>query len=347
LNVLLIGNLGYIGPIVAERFRENYTNNHIAGFDIGYFSHILSTDTLLPETVLDAQYFGDVRQFSVKILQDIDAVVYLAAISNDPMGKEFEKATFEVNQNSAVKIAKACKNAGVKSFVFASSCSVYGSADDKPRNEYSDLNPLTAYAKSKVNTEKELEPLADKNFLVTCLRFATACGFSPRLRLDLVLNDFVASALAVGKIEILSDGTPWRPLIHVKDMAKAIEWSCNREKPNGGNFLTVNTGSNDWNYQIRDLAQAVKGVIGNVDISINQNAQPDKRSYQVDFSRFKKLAGNFYPKVDLNKAVNDLYEGLRKIEFSDNNFRNSSYIRLKTLQDHIKDGRLNDNLEWI
>src|SRR5262249_1554026 len=151
---------------------------------------------------------------------------------------------------------------------------------------------------------------------VTCLRFATACGFSPRLRLDLVLNDFVASALATGTIKILSDGSPWRPLIHVSDMARAIEWALLRNPSDGGSMLVINAGSHDWNYRVRDLATAVADRIGGVDLSVNSAAQPDRRSYQVDFSLFRSLAPAHQPKVGLTEAIDGLAAGLRGLGFS-------------------------------
>ena len=307
----------------------------------------MTTASHSPEIMLDKQYYGDVRNFPNEIIKDIDSIIYLAAISNDPMGNEFEKVTKDVNYSSAVKIAEIAKKEGVRSYVFASSCSVYGFADDGMRTEKSDLNPLTAYAKSKINAEKDLELLADSNLNVTCLRFATACGFSPRLRLDLVLNDFVASAVTNGKIEILSDGTPWRPLIHVKDMARAIDWAINRTSSNGDYFLALNAGSNNWNYQIKELAEGVKKVLPNVDIDVNKAAVPDNRSYKVDFSLFNQIAPDFFPIVSLEDAVKDLVEGLEKIKFNDTNFRESNLLRLNILRDHINSKRLNDNLEWI
>jgi nucleoside-diphosphate-sugar epimerase len=345
MKTLIIGNEGYIGPHVVNRIKQYYSNSYVAGFDLGYFAHNI-TAHVFPELKIDVQFRGDVREFPKELLKGFDSVVYLAAISNDPMGKEFEQVTYDVNQYSAIAIAKAAKEAGVNHFVYSSSCSVYGSADDKPRKENSDLNPLTAYAISKVSTEKALQPLASNNFIITCLRFATACGFSSRLRLDLVLNDFVASALAVGKIEILSDGTPWRPLIHVQDMASAIDWAANRSNEGAGDFLVVNTGSNDWNYQIKDLAFVVKEQFSSIDLSINEDAEPDKRSYQVDFSLFNNLASGYEPKIDLIAAVKDLRSGLTTLGFNDSKFRESNLIRLNVLRDHIKNNRLNNNLEW-
>jgi nucleoside-diphosphate-sugar epimerase len=222
---------------------------------------------------------------------------------------------------------------------------MYGLADDTPRTETSALNPLTAYAKSKVNTEVELRKLADKNFTVTCLRFATACGMSDRLRLDLVVNDFVACAVASKNITILSDGTPWRPLIHVKDMARAFDWALGRDKAHG-DFLAVNVGSNAWNYQVKELAEAVAKVVPGVGISINKNAPPDNRSYRVDFSLYERLAPKHQPQVDLLTAVAELKEGLEAMGFNDSNFRSSTYMRLEVLKRLRDKGMLDSNLEW-
>jgi nucleoside-diphosphate-sugar epimerase len=210
MKILVTGNMGYIGPVLVKHLKRNYPEIGIVGYDIGYFANCLTHAGVLPEVYVDTQIFGDIRNFPEHLLQGIDVVVNLAAISNDPMGKKFEEITMDINHRSGIKLAKMAKKAGVSHFVFASSCSMYGAADDFPKTETSELNPLTAYAKSKVFSENDLMPLADENFVVTCLRFGTACGFSPRLRLDLVLNDFVAGAIVLKEISILSNGTPWR-----------------------------------------------------------------------------------------------------------------------------------------
>jgi len=346
MKILIIGNEGYIGPVVGRRFKKYYKDDLVAGFDIGYFKHVI-TEHYHPEINVDVQYKGDVRNFPYELLKEFDVVIYLAAISNDPMSSEFEKVTFDINQIAAVSIAKAAKELGVHHFVYASSCSVYGVNEKNSRTEGSKLNPLTSYSKSKVYTEKELEPLASENFIISCLRFATACGFSPRMRLDLVLNDFVASAISTGKIEILSDGSPWRPLIHVEDMARVIEWASIRGCNNGGDFVVVNAGSNDWNYKIKDLALTVENQFNHVQVSINKNSEEDKRSYQVDFSLLNKLASAYSPKISIYQAVKDIKEGLTSINFADKNFRNSQMMRLNVLREHIKQGYLNKNLEWL
>ena len=342
MKVLVIGNLGYIGPMVAKHFRTTHPGSLIAGYDIGYFIQNYTVNGVVGDTLLSKQYFGDVRDFDAPILEGFDAVIYLAAISNDPMGNAFEQPTLDINYKSAVAIAEKAKQQAVQHFVFASSCSVYGFADTAPRTESSEVNPLTAYAKSKVFAEQGLLPLADENFQVTCLRFATACGYSDRLRLDLVLNDFVASAIADKKITILSDGTPWRPLIHVKDMARAMDWAIQRKE--GDNFLIINTGSNQWNYQVKELAAAVQKSFKDVEVSINTNAQPDKRSYKVSFDLYEKLAPNHQPQISLEAAVEDLKSGLQSIHFNDVNFRQSKLMRLKMIQELIDNAIIDDNL---
>ena len=343
MKILITGNMGYIGPIVVSHLKRTIPNAQLVGYDMGYFATRL-TSNILPEVQLDRQVFGDVRKIKKELLCGIEAVVYLAAISNDPMGEAFSKATLDINYHSTIEWAKAAKHAGVKRFIFASSCSVYGFSEEGICDENSPLHPLTAYAKSKLLSEQELKPLAGTDFAVTCFRFATACGMSPRLRLDLVLNDFAAAALLSQKIAILSDGSPWRPLINVHDMARAIEWGIRRKPEIGGAYLVVNAGSHSWNYQIKELARAVSSVIPS-EVCIAQNSQPDKRSYRVNFDLFKRLAPDFQPKYDLTTTVEELIVGMKQTAIP-KDFRNSSLIRLNALS-KLKEYRLvNENLEW-
>jgi nucleoside-diphosphate-sugar epimerase len=346
MKILITGNMGYLGPCLVKRLRRAVTPLTLIGLDIGYFADCLTGARIFPECRVDIQHFADVRNFDANLLRQVDAVVHLAAISNDPMGNTFEKVTYDINFGASISLAEKAREAGVKSFVYASSCSMYGCAEDDWRTEGSPLNPLTAYSKSKVLTEQGLEKLADSNFTVTSLRFSTACGMSERLRLDLVLNDFVAAAVASGKITILSDGTPWRPLINVKDMARAIEWAILRERAVGGAFLAVNVGSDSWNYQVRDLAEAVAGIIPDVDISINKDALPDKRSYRVSFDLFRELAPDHQPEVDLISTVKELRDGLEDMGFANGDFRNSRFMRLKVLTQLRNSNLLTENLEW-
>ncbi len=346
MRILVTGNMGYVGPSVVRYLRNARPDAIIHGYDNAYFAHCLTGATVLPERYLDEQFYGDVRTISPAFLKGYDAVVQLAAISNDPMGHQFEAVTLDINQNTTVAIAKAASAAGVSNFVFASSCSVYGVAEGGPRKESDPLNPITAYARSKIGAEQELVKI-DTDMVITCLRFATACGMSDRLRLDLVLNDFVAGALATGALNILSDGTPWRPLIDTKDMARAIDWAVSRPADNGGRFLAVNAGSDDRNYQVKQIAQAVVDGIPGAGMTINTDAPVDSRSYQVDFALYRSLAPNHQPVVTLEESIRDLVEGLTSMGFSDGDFRQSQLIRLKVLERHIASGRLSASLDWL
>ena len=346
MKILITGNMGYIGPCVVSHLRSCYPDVTLVGLDMGYFATCLTNTEILPECKVGLQYFADVRHISKDLLKDVDAIVHLAAISNDPMGRTFEEVTMDINYHASIELAKKAKEMGVKTFVFTSSCSMYGAAEDSAKTEKSPLNPLTAYARSKVFTERDLEQVAGNGFKVTSLRCSTACGMSERLRLDLVLNDFVAGAVASKRITILSDGTPWRPLINTKDMARAIEWAISREVADGGQFIAVNVGSGEWNYQVKDLAEAVANVIPDVDISINKDAQPDKRSYRVSFDLFKKLAPEHQPKFDLITTIKELKNGLEAMGFNDEDFRNSKLMRLKVLTGLRNRGLVTNRLEW-
>lgn len=346
MRILVTGNMGYIGPVVVKQLRSTYPQAEVIGLDTGYFAHCLTAADFLPEARCDRQIFMDIRDVTKDDLQGVEMIVSLAAISNDVMGRIDEEITLEINGRASIRMAALAKECGAKSIVFASSCSVYGFAGKGGKTETSSVDPLTAYARSKLMAEEGLKPLADKNFKVTCLRFATACGMSERLRLDLVLNDFVAGALATGKVTVLSDGTPWRPLIDIRDMARAIDWAVTRRTDDGGNFLVVNAGSDAWNYQVRDLARAVQCEIPDVEISVNLNAPPDKRSYRVDFGLFKKLAPDHQPQVDLKNTILELKAGLEKLHFSDSAFRDSDYMRIKVLTGLRDKGCLDTDLRW-
>ncbi len=346
-SILVTGNLGYVGPPVVAQLRAAFPEARLMGLDAGYFAHCLTGVEASPERHLDCQFLADVRQAPRGVLEGVDTVVHLAAISNDPIGNLYESVTLDINHTASVELARCARGAGVRRFVFASSCSVYGTTGDNARTEDSDVAPLTAYARSKIETERELELLADDAFSTTCLRFATACGMSDRLRLDLVLNDFVASAVSTGAIELLSDGSAWRPLIHVSDMARSIVWAATRESADSGRHLCVNVGSNEWNVRIRDLAEAVGSELPGVTVAFADGAAPDKRSYRVDFSAFTALVPDrLRPRIGLGQAVADLRAGLERMAFSDERFREGALIRLHTLNRLRDRGLLDEDLSW-
>ncbi len=347
MRIVITGNMGYVGPVVAAHFRECFPDAELIGFDSALFAQCLTTPDAFPERVLDRQVFGDVREFPADLLTNTDAVVHLAALSNDPIGVRFEKQTDEINNIASIRIAAAAAKAGVSSFVFASSCSVYGMAEGGPRKESDTLLPLTAYAKSKIATEQGLKQLAAPSMTITCLRFATACGQAPRLRLDLVLNDFVATALATGQINVLSDGSPWRPLIDVEDMARAMEWAATRRGANGDRFLAINAGRDDHNYQVVDLAEAVADAIPGTTVSINRDALPDLRSYRVDFGLFAKTAPDHQPQVSLSRSIERLIEGLNAAVQDHHQVLPSRTKRLAVLEKLIDTGRISDDVRWL
>jgi len=338
--------MGYIGPVLNRILTATFPKIEIVGFDAGFFGHSLTGAEFTPEQGLSVQYFGDVRDIQPYMLSGVDAVVHLAGVSNDPIGHEFADVTEEINRRASVRLAEMASSAGVKNFVFASSCSIYGQAEGGARKESDPTNPLTAYSRSKIGTEEDLKNADLGDMVFTSLRFATACGWSPRLRLDLVLNDFVACALTSGNIVVLSDGTPWRPLIDVEDMSRAIAWAMSRDKNYRNQFLAVNVGSNKGNYQVKDLADAVASLVPNTKISINKNALPDKRSYSVDFSLYESLAPAFQPVVSLEESIRRLRDGLKRMNFHDLDFRQSPFIRLNTLRKHMDEERLGKDLRW-
>lgn len=346
MKVFITGNMGYVGTVLTDFITRIDSSIEIIGFDSGFFGHSLTGAEFIPEQKTSIQYFGDIRDIQKSMLDGVDAVVHLAGVSNDPIGNEFEKVTEDINQHASVKLAKMSSNMGVKNFVFASSCSMYGQSDDGARKETDQTTPLTAYARSKIGTEKDLENTNLGKMTFTSLRFATACGWSTRLRLDLVLNDFVACAITSGEITVLSDGSPWRPLIDVEDMSRAIVWAMRREKDNGEQFLAVNAGSNNSNYQVKQIAAAVANLVPNTKILINKDALPDKRSYSVNFNLYENLAPNYQPIISLDQSIVRLLDGFKKMKFSDKDFRNSPYMRLNTLRKHIELNRLGKDLRW-
>ena len=346
MRILITGNMGYVGPVVVAHLRSCFPKAELWGYDTGYFGACLTGTASLPEIWLDQQIFGDVRDLDPALLEGVDGIVHLAAISNDPISNAYEDVTYEINYRASVRLAKLARDRGVRRFVFASSCSMYGFADSGPRSEDAELNPLTPYATSKVMAEKELIELGSDRFTVTCLRFATACGMSPRLRLDLVLNDFVACAVAGDPITVLSDGTPWRPLINVRDMARAFEWALRRESVGSGYALSVNAGSNEWNYQVRDLATSVAESVDGGKVSINKDAMPDRRSYRVSFDRFRAIAPDHQPQVGLSDAIAEVRSGLLAMGFDDHQFRESSMMRIVHLTRLREAGLLDSDLRW-
>jgi|TARA_B110000037_G_C17116984_1_gene504193 nucleoside-diphosphate-sugar epimerase len=346
-KILIIGNLGYVGiPLVKHLKNIDKSNHKIYGLDkdLFFLNDYAKHDV---EIYPDLQIYKDCRKVNLKkIPTKIDVVIYLAAVSNDPMGNVFKKATEDINFQHCIKLAQQAKNLKVKKFIFASSCSMYGASGDNLKKETDKLNPLTDYAISKVKAEQALKKMSDKNFKTISLRFATAAGFSQNLRLDLVFNDFIASAVYKKKIELLSAGSSWRPLIHVNDMARAIAWAVNFN--NSKFFLPINVGSKAWNFRIIDLAKKIAKIIGNVKVVIKDKNAVDKRSYKVDFTLFNKLAPNFKPETNFRSSVIELKNFCIKHKKYLHKFRKSpKWSRLSALNHLIDKKKLNKDLYWV
>jgi len=345
-KILITGNLGYVGTVLSKYIKYREPKTYIVGYDTGFFKDDLIVKKFNDDLYVDEQIYGDVRKFNYKNLSDIHSIIHLAAISNDPMGNLFEEETFNINCDSVIEISKRAIDCNIKNIVFASSCSIYGDGGNHIKNEKDLTNPLTSYAKSKIKAEEELVKLSGETN-ITILRFATACGSSPRLRLDLVLNDFVASALIKGEIIVLSDGSPLRPLVDVLDMSKSILWSISDSRIKENKILTINVGRDDANYSIKELAYNVQKIINTSKVKINTNASPDKRSYKVNFDYYKKLANNFQLETSLHKSINNLNNTIKPNLASLQDFRNNKFMRLNKLKFLLSEKKINNKLYWI
>ena len=328
-KILITGNLGYIGSVLTDLLiKKNY---NIIGVDIGWFKNDLIKSYKKKKFTQIHKSFSKVPN---KILSEIDYVVHLAGVSNDPIGNEFKKITKKINIYETKKfIDRVSKFKNIK-FIFASSCSVYGFAQNKFKKEISKTNPLTEYSKSKFVIEKYLK---QKKMKSVSLRFATACGYSPRLRLDLVLNDFVTNAIKNKSIDILSNGKPMRPLIDVEDMCKAIYLSIKEDLNKQKISEIYNVGSNKNNFSIYQIAYKVKKIFKkylnkDISVSINKSATSDKRSYLVDFSKFEKISRKFYKNKSIEKSIQELINCINKNKKIKKNFREGNFIRLVRLR---------------
>ena len=345
MRILITGNSGYVGPCVTRQLRLTWPNARLTGVDTEYFGDCAVEPS---GTEADQQVNADIRDLSGSVFNNVDAVVHLAALSNDSLAKTFESATDEINYGATADLAKKAKKAGVKSFVLASTCRVYAmSNDDAARTEASPLSPGTAYSRSKLAAEAALRSLAGREFTVTCLRFATACGMSPGLRLDTVLNNYVACAVLSGEVRVMSNPDAWLKLIHVRDMARAIDWAVARPGANGGSHVWVNAGSDAWTLRVGELAQVVADAIPHTRISprvsFPREAAPDTGSYLVDFGLFRRLAPLHQPREKLLPSILELKTSLEKY-LAQNGKDTSRLNRLKVLSRLVEQGQIDGDL---
>lgn len=284
----------------------------------------------------------DIRDITTADLEGFDAVVHLAGLSNDPLGKLRPGLTLKINHEGTVHLAKCAKAAGVPRFIFASSCSNYGKAGEGMIDEDGALNPQTDYGISKVLAERDLKPLADEDFCPVFLRFATAYGVSPRMRFDIVLNNLVAHAYTSGRILMMSDGTPWRPIIHVEDMARAFlaTLSADADAIRGEAFNVCRTENN---YQIHELAQIVAETVPGATIDYAADAGPDSRSYRVSSAKIERLIPGFQPKWDARAGAKQLFEAVQRAKLKTSDFEGRKYKRIAQLEALVSEGELDDD----
>jgi len=341
MNVLVTGHKGYIGTVMVPMLMD--AGHEVVGLDTDLFEQC-SFDKGGIASIPELK--KDVRDVGAGELEGFDAVIHLANLSNDPLGNLNPELTYEINHRASVRLAERAKEAGVERFLFSSSCSLYGAAANAAMlTEEASFNPVTPYGEAKVMVERDLAPLADDDFSPVYMRNATAYGMSPRLRFDLVLNNLVAWAVTTGRIYIKSDGTPWRPIVHIEDISRAFLAALEAPRAAVHNEA-FNVGRSDENYQIHEIAEIVREVVPGCEVEYAPDGGPDSRSYRVDFSKINETLPAFQPQWTARRGAEEVYRALHDAEISPEDFEGPRYRRIDHIKNLLRRGVLNDDLRW-
>jgi nucleoside-diphosphate-sugar epimerase len=342
MRVLVTGNHGYIGTVMVPMLQA--AGFEVCGLDSDLFEGCVFGDASITGEIPSIPYLRkDIRDIELSDLKGIDAVAHLCALSNDPLGNLNPQVTYEINHEGSVKLAKLAKEAGIERYVLSSSCSVYGASTTDVVNEESEVKPVTPYAASKVLAERDISTLADNDFSPTFLRSATAYGLSPMLRFDVVVNNFVAWSFTKGIVLLKSDGSAWRPFVHIQDISRAFIAALKAPRDAVHNQV-INVGQNRENFRIREVAEIVKQTVPNSQIQYVKGAEPDQRSYRVEFNKIASVLPDFKPEWTVPKGAKQLYEAYKKVGLLVEEFEGPRYRRITHLENSLRSGKVDSTL---
>ena len=339
MRVMITGHRGYIGTIMVPMVQN--AGHEVVGLD----SDLYRNSTYgkgMPEV---DEIIKDIRDIEKEDLRGVDAIIHLAGLSNDVLGDLNPELTYDINHKASVRMAEMAKELGIRRFVFASSCSNYGAAGNQMQTEEGELHPVTAYAISKVRVEHDLALLADDNFSPVIMRNATAYGVSPRIRFDIVLNNLTAWAFTTGQVLLKSDGTPWRPIVHIEDISMAAIGALESPREVVHNQV-FNVGINSENYQMRQLADIVGRTVPNCEIKFADGAEPDKRNYRVDFTKYTKAFPHHRLTWNATRGARQIYESYKNIGLGRDEYEGPRYKRIAQLKLLLSTGQLDETLRW-